>query len=313
MIALSLGAEPPSERLVRKWVDEGLLPASMRRGRGKAKGVEWIDAPETLEIGTELIRMRQRGISRVSELRIQLFFMGKNSDFQMVRGALIGERERVLKKLYRYKTLPKDYERADPAKSPTLSAERIRLGPLAEVFKLAGLELSDLEMVELASLAFHEFEASKKNSILPENALARIPGLNLKGHQLPSLAGLLRPQDNKDETRVVELISNASDADLSAALRLFDLLKLFFSNFEHFSGLIGVKATPELKKAFHAGYLALESTPFAVTIFPLCIEYAKWQRSQKPEFSGLMSQVMSLAKSMSGLADAGTGVTKPAN
>lgn len=313
LIALSLGAEPPSERLIRKWVEQRLLPTATRHGRGQGIGNEWIDAPEALGLGTELIRLNQRGITRITELRVQLFFGNKNSDFEKIRGSLISERERVLKKLYRNKTPPKNYERADAANSPTLSADRIRLGPLADVFKLANLELTDRELVEIASLAFHEFEATEKNSIPARNALTRIFGLNLGDFQLPSFASLLQPQNDDDETPINETISVASNGDLAAAREILWLLKSFFLHFEQFSAFTGLNCTPELKKAFHSGYLALESTPFAVTIFPLCIEFAKCLRSQNPEFPALMSRVIDLAQSMSGLSAADTGAIKPAN
>jgi hypothetical protein len=88
-------------RMLRDWVEEGLVPGPKAVGRRRGVNPHWQWSLESYRRLLRLCRLKQAGIHRFSAMRLELWFRGADFDVDTLRDALGKEWHRLKQKLVR--------------------------------------------------------------------------------------------------------------------------------------------------------------------------------------------------------------------
>lgn len=95
--ALSRYRQEVTPRMVRDWVDEGLVPGPMRHGRGRGAGTRQDWSPLAYRRVLQLSRLKQQGVTRRAAQQLALWFSTADFTYEKVHQLLISEYQKARK------------------------------------------------------------------------------------------------------------------------------------------------------------------------------------------------------------------------
>jgi hypothetical protein len=137
-VSKKLGADPITDRMIKDWIDEGLLDKSKPKGNRRGQPPTWTYSDETVQRAERIVELRTRGVRRASALRINLWIDGFALLFEDMKLALKWEFGRALARLRRRRTWSFDgrFRRHTPAGK--LDKETKRIEPVDADLAKAG-------------------------------------------------------------------------------------------------------------------------------------------------------------------------------
>jgi DNA-binding transcriptional MerR regulator len=106
--AATLRVAQVSARSIADWINEGLIPAPIKKGLGRGKGLRIQYTQETLDCALLLVRLRQFGRPRNDIARIYLWVNGFEQPYEKIRSALIREFDLIARFILR--NMPPRYD-----------------------------------------------------------------------------------------------------------------------------------------------------------------------------------------------------------
>ena len=94
--AARLKLKPVTRRMLRDWVDEDLIGARKARGRGHGRHPIWQFAEIDVRRAKRIVELKTAGVTRISEIRIYLWFAEDNYPIVMIGDALRSEFTRLM-------------------------------------------------------------------------------------------------------------------------------------------------------------------------------------------------------------------------
>jgi hypothetical protein len=133
-----------SERRVRDWIDEELMPGPIAMGRRR----EW-GTPAQYRHALEICRHIAQGADRYSDIRFRQWLAGRDVPFDLLRKAVASEFERLRKNLLRPLQHDPGPSELGDEKPRRLKAVRRRIGEPSPKILPPGFEYSEQELLRL--------------------------------------------------------------------------------------------------------------------------------------------------------------------
>ena len=228
-----LGAAAPTSRMVRDWVDEGLVPPRIRRGLGRGRGVTWMISDDFVHRAKLIVRAKSRGVVRMDGLRLTLWAQGCRFPEDQIRSALKQEYERAIRSIRKSVPDQLDLRHKSYALAPATARALLKLGALDPRFAAAGFGLPDELRAVFASLVRFGSPENEAASIdfsgLTQLLQGIAPGVDWTAQSLPDtigplLAGSLGVADETDPDPG-SIIQDALGSDIRQARVLFRLYR----------------------------------------------------------------------------------------
>jgi hypothetical protein len=149
--AAAIGGLPITERMIRYFVDVGLIEARIPRGMRKGVGPVWHFYESAARHARKLCQMKSRGVVRAAALRVQLWVREEDYPIKGVREALLSEFTRLQKRNRRASRFNYDHRHGGRLSDTEMAKHSRRLPMLDPDLRADGFALPERVMVHLAS------------------------------------------------------------------------------------------------------------------------------------------------------------------
>jgi len=257
-----------SERMLRDWIDEDLIPSPSPRGRSRGQNPDWTYPSEALPRAVRIVELRSEGIKRVTLLRLYLWVEGERFEVEMTQAALVSEFDRFNKRQRRAQ--PWEYDANTMNKFSERQRTRFlkQLGKPDCVLEDSGFVPPTVFLQSLASVVHwgehrnHQNEAADYLKSLSQSSTAmssKVWAIFVDG--LPGFLGSCDEIENSGED-ILRQGCNGSDLDRSRESFRVAVIGLQLGyvacQFEPFS------REPAVKKAYVQALQAMGTSDFMV-------------------------------------------------
>ncbi|WP_439575953.1 hypothetical protein [Phreatobacter sp.] len=216
------GGPPVSERTIRDWVDEGLLPRAEARGRGRGRSPDWVYPDAAADRLVAIIRIRRFGRHRTDSLRLQLWSRGHDFPIHEIMDALQREFERFVKFFRRMARWNFDHREARNSSIQAIRNYRQSLGELDPDIASVGIQFTREALLITGSFVINgSLEPHTRSKACPSSQsdwLEKVVG---------GSAGLLA-LDDEDEGSGLERLLSLSEEQLLQGRTCFQLIESCF-------------------------------------------------------------------------------------
>ena len=231
--ALRLGLRPISRRVLRDWVDEGLISRRKAKGRGRGRHPIWRFSLTDARLARRIVKLKTERVRRVSEIRLHLWVTETNYSVDGIGDALRSEFARLLHRERRKQRLNYDH-RYQRSLSPGDEQKYLKqLPPLDTGLAEAGFKIESRATLNIASELMW---GKAKREVLPDlmkEEAARIGGMPVDQPSeldLSNLAGLFGASEEIVDSGEQDLCK-ASEIDLlNARSKLHEFMARLHSN-----------------------------------------------------------------------------------
>lgn len=150
--ARETGGNGVTERQLRDWVDEKLVPGPKARGRKRGLSPERVWTEKSLTILKQIVWLKNRGVWRNRALMLHVWVYGTEYPHNRLREALACEHGRLLHRQRRKTSVSKEPRELWRLSNKHKELERKKLGPLDPQFAALGLAPPTDTMLPMASL-----------------------------------------------------------------------------------------------------------------------------------------------------------------
>jgi hypothetical protein len=225
--ALRLELRPISRRMLRDWVDEGLISRRKAKGRGRGRHPIWLFSATEVRLARRIVKLKAERIRRVSEIRLHLWVTEDNYSIDRIGDAVRSEFVRVLQRDRRKQRLKYDHRHQRSLSEKDEQRYSKQLPPLDSGLAEAGFKIGPRATLDIISELLW---GKAKREVLPERIAEEAerifgkPVDQLAPSYFGNLAGLFGARDEIAHSGEEEL-SKANNADLlTARQKLHDLI-----------------------------------------------------------------------------------------
>jgi hypothetical protein len=219
-----LASAPVTRRILRDWVDEGLLTPRTAKGRRRAVNPIWHFSESDGRWATKIVELKAANIHRVAELRLHLWVSDDSYPIDAVAEALRSEFKRLMHRDRRTQRSKFDHRHQKGLTEAEVQRYFSQLPPLDSGLASIGFEISPKSATEMISELRWGRAGTEKFSRLMIEEAARILGISsdqIKSQlDVSNLAGLFGAMDEIDDSGEEGLI-HVTDTDLLEARRRF--------------------------------------------------------------------------------------------
>ncbi len=238
--AARLGVRPITERMVRDWVDEGLIEPRSAKGQKRAVHPIWHFSKRDAALGAQIVRLKRRGIRRVAELRLHLWSSNDDFPIDQVADALSLVFSRLMRRKRRTSHFKYDHRYQKRLPGDQISRHAGQLGPQDAQLAQAGFEIAPSASIEMASELVWGKSGSEKLPARMLQEIAQKLGTPTDAistqFDVSNLSGLFGAADEIEHSGEQEL-RDARDADLPEARKKLHSLLAVLSQFDTLENL----------------------------------------------------------------------------
>ena len=149
--ARSLSSPTITERMLRDWIVEDLIPGPTEKGLGRGLGSERRYSPGALAAGLEVVRLKASGTRRNVALRVRLWLLDFTVPTDRITEDISSEYDRLLRRGFFRNPLRYDAHSNEEYSEREIQAELRRAGPPDADLAAAGLVPPSGDLLNVAS------------------------------------------------------------------------------------------------------------------------------------------------------------------
>jgi DNA-binding transcriptional MerR regulator len=223
--AARLSIRPVKRRLLRYWVDEGLIAARTAKGRKRGKNPIWQFSEDDVLLARRIVELKAENINRASELRIHLWVSANNYPIHSVKEALHCEFSRLMSRNRRNHPVRYDHRNRQRLSEIERKSFIRQLPPLDPDLANLGFAIPRDDMLEISSeLVWGKAGEEKSPKLIGKEVtriIAKCVGVGLEQRMIfENLAGVFGAMDEIGGSGQQQL-GHVQDEDMREGRRRF--------------------------------------------------------------------------------------------